>query len=92
MLPIDLALHMISQAGLFGFYGYCVSVEQHVHIMTACGQYVYVHMNEPVCIHYTATPTTGHKMSKCCTSVWKWCSWLLQDILQYHLHLLLSRI
>jgi hypothetical protein len=45
MLPIDLALCIISQAGLFSFYGYCVSVEQHVHIMTAWGQYIY--MNEP---------------------------------------------
>jgi len=53
MLPIDLALCMISQAGLFGFYGYCVSVEQHVHIMTACGQQilVYVYVNEPTCLY-----------------------------------------
>jgi len=46
MLPIDLALCMISQAGLFGFYGYRVSAEQHVHIMMACGQQIYVYAYE----------------------------------------------
>jgi hypothetical protein len=49
MLPIDIAMCMISQADLTGFYVYHVLVEHHVHILMACGQcmYVHVYMYEP---------------------------------------------